>query len=69
MEKGTMRIVYLVAFLLGLIAEQCSSEMVEDSSQSFTERMNTGKTSFIYFGNHGESLLNVLQRIVEQLFI
>lgn len=60
-----MCIVYLVAFLFGLTAEQCSSELIEDSSQSFMERMNTGKTSFIYFGNNGETLLHVLQMIAE----
>jgi len=64
-----MCIFYLVAFLFGLTAEQCSSELIEDSSQSFMERMHTGKTFFIYFGNHGETLFIVLKMIEEQCHI
>lgn len=62
-----MSIFYLVAFLFGLTAEQCSSELIEESSQSFMERMHTGKTSFIYFGNHGETLFIDLKMNEEQL--
>uniref|UniRef100_A0A673FWU5 Thioredoxin domain containing 16 n=1 Tax=Sinocyclocheilus rhinocerous TaxID=307959 RepID=A0A673FWU5_9TELE len=58
MHLGTMCTVYLIA-LFSLAAEQCSSKLIEDSSQSFMERMHTGKTSFIYLGNHGETLINV----------
>ncbi|XP_057199953.1 thioredoxin domain-containing protein 16 [Triplophysa rosa] len=50
-----MCIVYLVALIFCITKVRCSSntsKLIEDSSQSFTERMKTGKTSFIYFGNH-----------------
>ncbi|XP_073725326.1 thioredoxin domain-containing protein 16 [Misgurnus anguillicaudatus] len=50
-----MCIICLVAFLFCITAVQCSSsntsKLIEDSGQSFMERMNKGKTSFVYFGN------------------
>ncbi|XP_052437236.1 thioredoxin domain-containing protein 16 isoform X1 [Carassius gibelio] len=59
-----MCIVYLAAFLFSLTSEQCSSKLIEDSSQSFMERMHSGKTSFIYFGNHVNPTIKLF---VEQL--
>lgn len=49
-----MCIVYLVALIFCVTAVRCSSntsKLIEDSSQSFMERIKTGKTSFVYFGN------------------
>ncbi|KAK9959570.1 hypothetical protein ABG768_009686 [Culter alburnus] len=60
-----MCIIYLVAFLFGLSAEQCSFELIEDSSLSFMERMNTGKTSFIYFGNHVNPTIELFMEQLE----
>ncbi|XP_016347887.1 thioredoxin domain-containing protein 16 isoform X1 [Sinocyclocheilus anshuiensis] len=60
-----MCIVYLIAFLFSLTSEQCSSKLIEDSSQSFMERMHTGKTSFIYFGNHVNPTIKLFMEQLE----
>ncbi|XP_052009390.1 LOW QUALITY PROTEIN: thioredoxin domain-containing protein 16 [Xyrauchen texanus] len=64
-----MRIVYFVAFLLCLTVQQCSSsntsKLIEESSQSFTERMHTGKTSFIYFGNQVNPTIELFMEQLE----
>uniref|UniRef100_A0A8C0Y768 Thioredoxin domain containing 16 n=1 Tax=Cyprinus carpio carpio TaxID=630221 RepID=A0A8C0Y768_CYPCA len=60
-----MCIVYLIAFLFSLTSEQCSSKLMEDSSQSFMERMHTGKTSFIYFGNHVNPTIKLFMEQLE----
>uniref|UniRef100_A0A8C2PUW6 Thioredoxin domain containing 16 n=1 Tax=Cyprinus carpio TaxID=7962 RepID=A0A8C2PUW6_CYPCA len=61
----TMCIVYLIAFLFSLTSEQCSSKLMEDSNQSFMERMHTGKTSFIYFGNHVNPTIKLFMEQLE----
>ncbi|KAK2879002.1 hypothetical protein Q8A67_019793 [Cirrhinus molitorella] len=60
-----MCIVYLIAFLFSLTAEQCFSKLIEDSSQSFMERMSTGKTSFVYFGNHVNPTIKLFMEQLE----
>ncbi|XP_685017.4 thioredoxin domain-containing protein 16 [Danio rerio] len=56
--------VYLVTFVFILTAEQCFSKLMEDSGQNLMERMQTGKTSFIYFGNHVNPTIELF---IEQL--
>uniref|UniRef100_A0A672P825 Thioredoxin domain containing 16 n=1 Tax=Sinocyclocheilus grahami TaxID=75366 RepID=A0A672P825_SINGR len=48
-----------------LTSEQCSSKLIEDSSQSFMERTHTGKTSFIYFGNHVNPTIKLFMEQLE----
>ncbi|XP_050988530.1 thioredoxin domain-containing protein 16 isoform X1 [Labeo rohita] len=60
-----MCIIYLIAILFSLTAEQCSSKLIEDSSQSFTERMHAGKTSFVYFGNHVNPTIKLFMEQLE----
>ncbi|XP_077095218.1 thioredoxin domain-containing protein 16 isoform X1 [Siphateles boraxobius] len=58
-------VVHLLDWIEFVIAEQCSSELIEDSSQSFMERMHTGKTSFIYFGNHVNPTIKLFMEQLE----
>ncbi|KAF4102026.1 thioredoxin domain-containing protein 16 isoform X2 [Onychostoma macrolepis] len=48
-----------------LTSEQCSSKLIEDSSLSFMERMHSGKTSFIYFGNHVNPTIKLFMEQLE----
>ncbi|TRY65227.1 hypothetical protein DNTS_002935 [Danionella cerebrum] len=59
-----MYTVVLAVCVFSITAERCSSKLMEDSSMSFMERMESGKTFFVYFGNHVNP---TIQQFLEQL--